>query len=230
MKKTFRIAAAFALICAPTACLSDEEIEQRRKWAFDLAGDYAEQRADGTAPGSVVVANEQDKNDVEITFTRGALYDGEQAFVDLLAREEDKTLVATTLVFGDGDDRLIEGFVGGENVSTDFGKSSRVGVTSAIFEALPGVEGATDSEIVYTLQAAIENGSDELVGTLRVEFREQRPRATDADETDFHVEGADFDVVFQRAAGPIEADVCEDCYEDDGAPLDEEEPADESEA
>lgn len=228
MKKTFEAVPAFALICAvaaaTTGCLSDEEIEQRRKWAFDLAGEYDEVRGEGVAAGALLVENQRDKNDVKLTFTRGTLYDGEQAFVDLLLNDADKAAVAAAVTFGEGDDDFVEGFTGGENVSKDFGKSSSVGVAAAAFGAKPGVEGAEESKLRWTLSLGIENGSDELKGRLEVEFSEMRPKASDPAEKELHVEREGFDVLFRRAAGPIESDVCVDCYEDDGAPM-EDEPA-----
>jgi hypothetical protein len=135
---------------------------------------------------------------VKLAFARGALYDGEQAFIDRLANDDDKTAIAASLDFGVGDDAVTRDLVGGQNISDDFGASSKVDVNATGFDALPSVDGATDARVTYALDLVIENGSDQLSGNLHVTFQENRPNATSGDK-ELHSEAKDFAVVFKRA-------------------------------
>lgn len=221
--QTKRILHAFiaplALSAIATGCLSKEELEARRQWAYDLSGGYDEVRPEGTEAGSVEIVNEEDKNDVKLVFTRGALYDGEQAYLDRIADEAKREALAAELVLGEGDSQFIDSTLGGENISDNFGQSSEVHVSSERFEATPGVEGATESELYYRVALEIENGSDELKGKLYIRLSERRPDPTEADpdRTAIHVEDEEFAIVLKRKDGPIEGDVCEECLEGPGA-------------
>ncbi len=218
LPKLFTASAAFSLlslVSVTAGCLSDEEKEARRAWAYDLSGSYDESRAEGTAAGSVEIENETSKNDIKVTFTRGALYDGEQAYLDLVEDEEQRGALLETLVIGAGESELIDGFVGGENISDNFGESSTIGIVSQRYDATPKLEDATDAEVYYSLNAEIVNLSDELRGTLTIHYQDHRPSADEgeegADETELHTESERFDILFKRAAGPIEGEVCDDC-------------------
>src|SRR5207253_10270169 len=92
--------AALTVAVACTACLSEAEKKARRDCALDVKGDYTEVRTDGAQAGGLHIDDESSKNDVMATFTRGALYDGEQPFIDRLASADDKTAVKTSLVLG----------------------------------------------------------------------------------------------------------------------------------
>ena len=193
-----------------SGCLSDDEKKARAACALDVSGDYDEVRPAGTTAGKLVVTNESDKTDVQLAFTRGAIYDGEQAFIDRLKNDADKTAVTASLTLGTGDDKIARGLAGGQNISDDFGASSKVSVAGSALEALPSVDGATDASMTYSLDVVIDNGSDEMKGTLHVTFTEKRPQATSDDE-ELHSESKDFAVIFKRAGGVLEQEQSAEC-------------------
>lgn len=210
MRKKNALTLALILTAAATsACLSNDEKAARRACALDVAGDYTEVRAEGIATGTLAVANETDKNDVKLTFARGALYDGEQPFLDRLANDADKEALLASVVLGEGKNELREELAGGENISSDFGSSSELDVLASELPAVASVEGAEDPKLRYSLALGIENGSDELKGTLTVTFSEQRPNATD-DTKELHTEVEAFPVVFKRPA-ILEAAQSDEC-------------------
>lgn len=224
---------AVAVLAVTSGCLSEEEKEARRAWAYDISGEYDETREEGVDPGQVTISNETSKNDIQISFIRGALYAGEQEYIDLIADEDERALVVAELVLGEGESEARETLVGGENISDNFGESSKLSVGGPSFDATPKLEGATDAKISYAISAEIVNASDELRGTLTVRYQDRRPDPDDAEETELHSESESFDIVLKRRAGPIDGDVCDDCTT--GASDDEEvaegtaeEPADEN--
>jgi hypothetical protein len=199
---------AVAALAASSGCLSEQEREARRRYAFDLAGEYEEQRE--VAPGVLAIENQADKNDVKAVLTRTALYDGEQAFLDRVKDPAVREALAKGLSFGEGNDDVAQGISGGDNFSKDFGASSELHLGAASLDATPSVEGATDAKVDYAIDLRIDNGTDKLAGTLKLTFREQRPKAT-SEETEAHSESAEIDVAFTRKAGVIESDRCADC-------------------
>lgn len=211
MKNAGSAALILSLVGSTVACISEEEKAARAACALDVAGDYTEVRPEGVEAGALVITNETDKNDVKLEFTRGALYEGEQAFLDRLASEDDKAAIVAALTLGEGDSEIRRELVGGENVSTDFGSSSELEVSATEREALPSVEGALDPKVKYSLALGIENGSDELKGTLTITFSERRPNATD-DEEELHIEDMRAEVSFKRPA-VLEAEQSEECKE-----------------
>lgn len=199
------------LVASTSACLSDEEKAARAACALDVAGEYVELRDEGIEAGGLLVENETDKNDVKLTFTRGALYEGEQAFLDRLAADEDKAGLAALVTLGEGDSEVRRELEGGENVSTDFGSSSELRVSATERDALPSVEGALEPKVRYELALGIENGSDELKGLLTITFSERRPNATN-DNEELHVENMTANVTFKRPT-LLEAEQSEECKE-----------------
>lgn len=227
MHKNFiaKLAIAALALSVTAGCLSDEEKEARRAWAYDLSGDYTEVRDEGVSAGTVVIENEQSKNDIKITFTRGDLYEGEQAYLDLVAEEAEWTALLETLVLGAGESNVTEELIGGENISDNFGESSKLAVSSEEYGATPKIEEATEATVHYSISAEILNNSDELRGTLTIHYKDRRPSTEpDAEEGErvLHTENEAFNVVLKRVAGPIEGDVCDDCK---SGPSDDEEGA-----
>lgn len=208
-KKNALTLALILTAAATSACLSDDEKAARRACALDVAGDYSEVRAEGITAGTLSVTNESDKNDVKVTFARGALYDGEQAFLDRLADPADKEALLASVVLGEGTNDLRDEISGGENISSDFGGSSELDVQATELPAVASVEGAEDPKLRYSLALGIENGSDELKGSLTVTFLEQRPNATD-DSKELHTETESFPVVFKRPT-VLEAEQSDEC-------------------
>lgn len=238
-----KLLVALAMLPLTVGCLSDEEKEARRAWAYDLSGEYTEVRDDGVEAGSLLIENESSKNDIKVTFTRGALYEGEQAFFDLIKDEGTRAELVEKIVIGAGQDELRDGLVGGENISDNFGESSKFVVASAKYEATAKLEEATDAKVYWSLSAEIQNQSDELRGSLSVFYQDKRPKnwadeeaeEGDGDERVLHTETESFPIVFKRDAGPIEGQVCDDCKsgpesegEDEGEGEEDDEDEDES--
>lgn len=224
-----RLCAAVAVLPLTVGCLSDEEKEARRAWAYDLSGDYTEVRDEGVRAGAVVIENETSKNDIKVTFTRGDLYEGEQAYVDLIKDEAARAEVVETLVIGAGESELTESLVGGENISDNFGESSRFAISSSSFEATPKIDEATDAKVYWNLSAEILNNSDELKGTLVVHYSDRRPSSdpeAEEDARELHTESESFTVLFKRDEGPIEGEVCDDCKSGPSGDDEESDPAD----
>lgn len=226
------VVTAVTVMSLSSACLSEEEKEARRAWAYDLSGEYDEAREDAVVAGSVVIENETSKNDIAVTFTRGALYAGEQAYVDLVVDEEERAALVAELILGQGESPVQEDLTGGENISDNFGESSKFSVRSEELDATAKLEGATDAKVHYTMSAEIVNLSDELRGTLTIHYQDRRPKA-DAEgesETELHTEQETFDVLLKRVAGPIEGEVCDNCTTGGSSDADDaaaEEPVDE---
>ena len=203
---------AAAALGVVTGCVSEQEKVARRACALDVAGDYGESRPAGTTAGSLTVSDESSKNDVKLVFTRGALYDGEQTFIDRFKNDADKTAVKASLDLGTGDDQITDDLVGGQNISDDFGNSSKIGVGAPDFEATPIVAGATDAKVHYRVALSIQNGTDLLLGKLTVTSQENRPKAGGAaGETELFSESKAFDVSFKRGAGVLKADQSDEC-------------------
>lgn len=202
---------AVTVLAVASGCLSEEEKEARRAWAYDISGEYDEAREEGVEAGEVTITEESSKNDIKITFVRGAIYAGEQEYIDLIADDDERALVVAELVLGEGESEAQESLVGGENISDNFGESSKLSVGGPSFDATPKLEGATDAKVSYAMSAEILNQSDELRGTLTVRYQDHRPDPDDAEETELHTESESFDIVLKRRAGPIDGDVCEDC-------------------
>lgn len=196
-----------------TGCLSDDEKKARRAWAFDIAGEYDEARDAEGAGGEVEIINEQDKVDVRVVFRRGELYEGEQAWLDLIADDDRRAEVAAEIVLGEGLNSIEYDLVGGENISDDFGKSSTVTVSGPKIDVTPKSDDATDGKLHYMLKATIDNGSAELRGTLSLHYSDRRPDGDteDDDDTELHIETESFDIVLERRDGPLEAPLCDDC-------------------
>lgn len=221
------LVAAIAALPLTVGCLSEEEKEARRAWAYDLSGEYTEVRQEGVRAGALLIENESSKNDIKVTFTRGELYEKEQELFDLIQDEAKRAQLAETLIIGEGKDELREEFIGGENISDNFGESSKLFVTSDKYEANAKLETAREARVYWTLSAEIVNESDELRGILTIHYQDSRPKnwadegaevapgndeeGEEEDKRVLHTEAEPIPVVFKRNAGPIEGEVCDDC-------------------
>ena len=202
---------ASAVVAVTSSCVSGAELDARRKFAFDLAGAYTEQRSDGQTPGTLQIDNKSDKTDVKLTLTRTALYAGESDILAHVVNPDQVTAIGKGLVFGEQDDSLVAALVGGTNISDDFGSSSKLAVVTQSFAAKPSVTGATDSVVDYTFNLAINNGSDQLTGTLKASFHETQPDPSKAGATKAFHDDHTINVVFTRTAGKIVSATCNGC-------------------
>ncbi|HEX4924069.1 MAG TPA: hypothetical protein VFV50_08285, partial [Bdellovibrionales bacterium] len=131
MKLFFAAATATML----SACASEAEKEARRQNAFDLAGTYTATIKTGSSLDFVMtVTNETGRHDVLASLERpNALTNQESS---LLAKHginaaTVSTFYGRTLVLGRGKQNELEG---GENISDDFGESSRLRVGSDVLK------------------------------------------------------------------------------------------------
>lgn len=152
----------FAVFCFVCAC-DDGVRAAHRADAIDVAGRYV----DAAAGVVLVVEDEADKNDVQLTFARDAVPDVEVAFVARAAG-----LDARVVVVGAGPDGVRDEAVGGENVSVDGGASTVVDCDGDDVDADGGV---------LRWSARLVGDAAGLAGVLRLSLRERRPRAGDVD-------------------------------------------------
>jgi|GEM_PF-2325478 len=214
---------SLSLIVSLTACLSPEERQARQAWALDVSGGYTQ--ADVDPAGTLAIENENDKNDVKLTFTRGALEDGEQAILDRVSDETERAALAETLVMGLGESQLWGALAGGENISRDFGESSEVWVASEAIALEGSIAEATDGNLRYYTHLTIENGTDALQGTFSLVVSERRPDPTmdDPENTSVFTETFRHTIRFSRDDGAIEGEICDGCTGED-APDTEDDP------
>lgn len=114
-----------------TGCASKEEKEARRNNAFDLEGSYAATQKGGSDVDMVInIQNESGRFDIRATLDRDQLVEKEVRFLEAKGIDPDhvlQTFRKKRMVFGEG---YNEPFEGGENISDDFGRTSRFSICS----------------------------------------------------------------------------------------------------
>ena len=157
LKFFFNLIMLLTLTTTLASCgISPEEKEQRRANAFDLSGTY--QIGSGT---TMQIVNEGDRSNVYAIIDRGGFTRGEeQAFarqgISLNMVEKFRTR------FEIGKGKHLTYFQGGENISTDFGKSSKVSLYTNTNEDLS----VDNYSINYSIYATMDKASATLKGTL----------------------------------------------------------------
>lgn len=117
-----------------SACLSEEEKQARRDNVYDISGKY-QTVADSEIQFNFEVTNESGKHDIFVTLNRTTpLTDEERELLSKLKQDHnlsDETIFnqPTQITFGKGSS-IESYFEGGDNISDDFGKSSRFFVCS----------------------------------------------------------------------------------------------------
>ena len=118
-----------------SGCLSEEEIKARQDNAFDISGTY-QTTPDSEIQMSFTITNQNAKHDISISVNRTSpLSAQEQELLSKLATEHGipvETLTAQPfpVTFGANSNLFGESISGGDNVSRDFGKTSRISICS----------------------------------------------------------------------------------------------------
>ncbi len=126
MKMALNLMLALILSCL-VGCASKEELQKRKDNAFDSSGTYATIKAESEIDFGMVITNESSASDVLVSVMRPQLTTTETEFFKNLGLDPAKvmTLIGTTMPLGRGKQHELEG---GENISDDFGASSKLSV------------------------------------------------------------------------------------------------------
>lgn len=166
MSRLLKTLVAAGMATMLSACASEVEKEARRQNAFDLAGIYTATLKTGSSLDFVMtVTNETGRHDVLANVERGTLLTSQET--QLLQKHglNSGTVSAfygKTLILGRGKQNEIEG---GENVSDDFGESSRVRVGSDVLKY------DQTRDIFYSLAGTIKKSDFVLRGSLSLYVR-----------------------------------------------------------
>ncbi|MCY4643525.1 MAG: hypothetical protein OXB88_02810 [Bacteriovoracales bacterium] len=175
-----------SLIAVLGGCLSEEEIASRRDHAFDLTGSYEAILLDSGIGLDLHIVNEEGNHDILISMNRRGsfLSDEELAFLSKLERKHQVSLSeerflrnSSSIEIGKG--RSFMDFDGGENISNDFGKSSRFNIcsedvqTKKIKAQITTPSGEIERprlHIFYCLSGIIQNDTKDVIdGRLTLE-------------------------------------------------------------
>lgn len=144
-----------------TSCFAtSEEKEQRRLNAFDISGTYSVKTSSYT-PMTLTIVNESDVSNVYAVISRGDFTNEEKsAFLRQGISLNEVEKFRTTFYFGQG--RHFSWLVGGENISTDIGKSSTVFISTSSGEGL----NTPDYDISYSVSASMHKSDMVLRGKI----------------------------------------------------------------
>ena len=159
-----------------SGCISEEEKEVRRGNAFDLSGRYQTLGNSEVDMNFEIVNEEEGNHNIAIALERvGVLVDKEKTFLSELERNhgiviplEEFSNRFFIVALGKGSPFL--DFSGGENISDDFGKSSRFFVCSSLsdYESNKVDKINPKLKINYCLSGTIEKGSNIVVGNVEL--------------------------------------------------------------
>jgi hypothetical protein len=194
-KKILKLVLIIAQLIAAVACgVSEEEKEERQINAFDLSGGWMTDSRMGVPSTGIYdgvtlfISNEgNDRSNIKIEVIRDAWSSEEENFVDALPisfgdKQRIKNKYDGTFILGQGQHQDL---IGGENISDDFGESSKVYVTTNGREAL---KTANDVEINYYLDAKINRNDFVLRGSLRMIATKLIEEVDEFGNTSYHFE------------------------------------------
>ncbi len=119
-----------ALSAFLSGCLSPEEQQARRDNAFDINGTWQTTK-DSELQLNFEIINQQEKSDILVTLTRTSpVTEEEKQLLSKAKKEhginsEDILNPPTQITLGEEPNPLVKALSGGENISDNFGKSSR---------------------------------------------------------------------------------------------------------
>ena len=206
-----------------SACISEEEKQARRDNVYDLSGEYQTQ-VDSEIQFSFEVTNESGKHDIFVTLNRTTpLTDEERELLSKLKQDHnlsDETIFnqPTQITFGKGSS-IVSYFEGGDNISDDFGKSSRFHVCSSDKPEYKSNKQEADKEditleIRYCLTGSVKKESKQIVdGQLilrasshyKLIKKEESQSETQGDEKTEHDSKAEGEVEFNYKAKKVTA-------------------------
>lgn len=150
-----------------TACgVSPEEKELRRANAFDISGSYIVSDADKNQMNSLNIINESDRSNVFVQISRNNFTKAEEAAFDRQKISlNDVENLRLNLTIGKG--KPID-LSGGENISKDFGKSTRVYVVTNNQEG----KKIGNFSVNYSFYGTMLKDSDIITGKLTLIINE----------------------------------------------------------
>lgn len=164
---TLPLLAAVLLTCAIFySCASNDEKAVRRENAFNVAGTWTTCGTLSEIPMTITIENEKGRHNVVLTITRsGSLTAKEKSFYEQLGIDIARLpkSLTETIVIGQGRQYSLDG---GENISDDFGKTSRIEAYSDDY----AYDGST--KIRHFIRAEITKSSFILKGELVIEVTE----------------------------------------------------------
>ena len=156
-------------------CASKEEIKQRQKNAFDVSGEYT------TVPSSPTqltfkITNESERYDIRLEIPREGLTSSETEFFKRQGIEPQGVIdfFSNPMVLGAGKQNEFEG---GENISDDFGVTSRLYIHSNEF-AYSG-----DLKIQYRFSATVKKSDFVMRGSLTASVLERKTETDQSGKT-----------------------------------------------
>ena len=207
-----------------SACVSEEERQARRDNVYDLSGKY-QTVEDSEIQFSFEVTNESGKHDIFVTLNRTTpLTDEERELLSKLKQDHnlsDETIFnqPTQITFGKGSS-IVSYFEGGDNISYDFGKSSRFHVCSSDNPEYKSNKQEADKKdiilkIRYCLTGSVKKESKEIIdGRLilsvysyyhkLIQKEESQPETTEGEKTEFESE-AEGEIEFDYKAKKVTA-------------------------
>jgi hypothetical protein len=165
------------------SCASPAEREERRQNAFDLSGQYlVSQDEKSEVPMKFHISNQRSRYDIVVDLERTAEMTDKE--MQLLAEEEipldlvKEAFLDRSFKLGEGRD-MVEG---GENISDDFGETSRFFVCSAAFSYVKPEDIKYD--ISYCLTGTAKRNETEIHGrlSLSVVKVEDDPESTNPED------------------------------------------------
>ena len=158
-----------------SGCLSEEEIKARQENAFDIAGTY-KTTEDSEVQLNFTITNQNVKHDILVQFNRTSplpLTDQEKELFSDLAKKHGVSVETLTskpfpAIFGGNFDSFSKSMDGGENISSNFGKTSRFHVYSdnpPEYESKKVVEGGKNVklQIQYSFSGTVKKESKNVI-------------------------------------------------------------------
>lgn len=160
-----------------TSCASKDEKEERQQNAFDLSGTYTASIKTGSEINmGLDIYNEFGRHDIYVKLERNSvLQSGEKKLLEKykISTSEVENYFLPKMTLGKNSDKSLDiiHLDGGENISDDFGESSRFSVcTPSLRVRGKNVERATDIQyhVYYCLNGRIKKSDYQLSGELKL--------------------------------------------------------------
>lgn len=182
-----------SLLLILMSCASESEKEERRQNAFDLTGTYTTSLKTGSEVNMTMdIHNESGRHDIYVNLERSSvLTENENKLLkkhDIPSYQVERFLLPK-MTLGKNSDRnaRVIHLDGGENISDDFGESSRFSVCSPSFEVTgKSIENATNVQYhaYYCLKGTVKKTNFQLSGELKLYISLQYDQIKNVTEQD----------------------------------------------
>jgi hypothetical protein len=151
-------------------CAAPSEKEERRQNAFDISGNYTPMTFSPTHL-SFKISNETGRHDIKIEMNRDQISLLEQEAYEKkgLQIEKIKSFMGNPFVLGEG--YYKDNLIGGENISDDFGETSKILVEKS-FQYDPS------HQLIYTFSAVIKKSEFILHGSFSISLNDSQTYTT----------------------------------------------------